>query len=155
MSEYQSAYRKFHLSDTALLRVQNDILVSLDSDNSTTLLLLDFSAAFNTIDHNILLHRLKHWFGITSSALLSLSSFLTNCFQTVIASNSKSQPVLIKFGIPQGSVVGPLLYSLYTTPLHYIISKYPGIRCHFYADDTRIYISFSPENASSVCFIYY
>ena len=66
-----------------------------------------------------------------------------------MASNSKSQPVLLEFGIPQGSVLGPLLYSLYTTPLPSIISKYSDIRCHFNADDTQIYISFSPEHASS------
>ena len=72
MSEYQSAYRKFHSSKTALLRIQNDILVSLDSGHSTALLLLDLSATFETIDYNILLHRLKHWFGISSSALSSL-----------------------------------------------------------------------------------
>ena len=67
MSECQSARHKFHSSETALLRIQNDILVSLDSGHSTAL--LDISAAFDTIDHNILYHRLKHWFGITSSAL--------------------------------------------------------------------------------------
>ena len=80
MSEYQSAYRKFHSFETALLRVQNDILVSLDSGQSTALL-LDLCAAFDTIDHNILLHRLKHWFGITSSALSLLLSFRSNCFK--------------------------------------------------------------------------
>ena len=149
LSEYQSAYRKFHSSETALLRVQNDILVSLDSGHSTALLLLDLSAAFDTIDHNILLHRLQHWFGISSTALSLLSSFLASRFQTVVTPNSKSQPVLLEFGVPQGSVLGPLIYSLYTTPLHSIISKYPGICCHFYADDTQIYISFSPENTSS------
>ena len=149
MSEYQSAYRKFHSSETALLHVQNDILVSLDSGHSTALFLLNLSAAFDTIDQNIQFHRFKHWFGITSSALSSLSSNVTNRFQTVVASNSKSQPVLLEFGIPQGSVLGPLLNSLYTTPLHSIISKYPGICCHFYADNTQMYISFSSEHASS------
>ena len=124
MSEYQSAYRKFYSSETALLHVQNDILVSLDSGHSTALLLLDLSAAFDIIDHNILLHRLKHWFGISSSALSSLSLFLTNRFQTVVTSNSKSHLVLLEFVIPKG-VLKPLLYSLYTTPLHSIISKYP------------------------------
>ena len=149
MSEYQSAYRKFHSSETALLHVQNDILVSLDSGHSTALFLLNLSAAFDTIDQNIQFHRFKHWFGITSSALSSLSSFVTNRFQTVVASKSKSQPVLLEFGIPQGSVLGPLLNSLYTTPLYSIISKYPGICCHFYADNTQMYISFSSEHASS------
>ena len=153
MSENQSAYRTFNPSKTALLRVQNDILVSLDSGHSSALLLLDLSAAFDTIEHNILLHRLKHWFGNTIFALSSLSSFLTNSFHIGVASNSKSQPVLLEFGIPQGSVLGPLLYSLYTTLLYSIISKYSGICCHFYTDDTQIYISSSPEHASSAVFI--
>ena len=149
MSEYQSAYHKFHSFETALFHVQNDILVSLDSVHSTVFLLLDLSAAFDTIDRNILLHRLKHWLGTASSALSLLSSFLTNRFQTVVVSNSKSQPVLLEFGNPQGSVLGPLLYSLYTTPLHSIISKYLGICFHFYPDDTQIYISIFPEHALS------
>ena len=71
MSEYQSAFRKFHFSETALLRVQKDVLFSLDSGHSTALL-LDLSAAFDTIDHTSLLHRLKNWFGITYYALSSL-----------------------------------------------------------------------------------
>ena len=153
MSEYLSAYRKFHSSETAPLHVQNDILVSLDFGHSTALL-LDLSAAFNITDHNILLHRLKHRFGITSSALSSLSSFFTNRFQTVVTSNSKSRPVLLEFGIPLGSISGPLFYSLYTSPLHSVISKCPDIRCHFSADDTQIYISFSSEHASSAVSIF-
>ena len=81
MSEYQSAYPKFHSSETALLRVQNDILDSLDSGHSIALLLLDLSVAFDTIDHIIILHRLKHWFSISSSALSSLSSVSSIAFK--------------------------------------------------------------------------
>ena len=151
MSKLQSAYRKFHSSETALLNVQNDILASLDSGHSTALLLLDLSAAFDTIDHSILTHRLQHWFGISYSTLNLLSSFPSDRFQTIIIiPASKSNLVLLEYDVPQGSVLGPQLYSLYTTPLHSIISKYPGLRCHFYADDTQIlYLSFSNELASS------
>ena len=136
MSEYQSAYCSFHNSGTALLRVQNDILASLDSGHFIALL-LDLSTAFENTDHNILLHRLKHWFGTSSSTLLS---FLATSFQTVIASKSESQPVLLEFGTPQGKVLGPLLFSLHTTPLHSMISKYYGHCCHFYANDAHVLI---------------
>ena len=85
MSKLQSAYRKFHSSETALLYVQNDILASLDAGHCTALLLLDLSDAFDTIDHSILTHRLQHWFGILSTVLNLLSSFLSDKFQTVIA----------------------------------------------------------------------
>ena len=152
MSEYQSAHCKFHFSETALLRIRNDILVSLIFHHSTVLL-FDLSAAFDTIDHNILLHRLKHWLGIIFSALSLLSSFLTNRFQTIVASNSKSQSVQLEFGIPQGCILGPFLYSLFTILLHYIILKYPGICCHFFMDDIHIYISFSLNMHHSPCLL--
>ena len=77
--------------------------------------------------------------------LLELSSFLSDLYQTVVASHSKAQPVLLEYGVPQGSILGPLLCSSYTTPLLSVISKYPGIRSHFYADDTQMYLPFSPE----------
>ena len=80
LAKFQSVYRKFHSSETALVYVQNDILVALEAGYSTALLLLDLSAAFDTIDHNILIHRLQYWFGISSTALNLLSSF----FLTVI-----------------------------------------------------------------------
>ena len=140
MSKLQSAYRKFLSSVTTLLYIQNDILASLNAGHSTTLLLLDLLATFDTINHRILTHRLQHWFSILYTALNLLSSFLSDRSQTVITSASKSQPVLFEYGVPQGSVLGPLLYSLYTTPLYSIISKYPpGLCCHFYVDDTHIY----------------
>ena len=104
MSNLQSVYRKFHCSETALLYVQNDILASLDAGHSTALLLLDLSVAFDTIDHSILTHRLQHWFGISSTAL-NLSSFLSDRLQTVITPASKSNPILLEYGVPQGSVL--------------------------------------------------
>ena len=148
MSKLQSAYRKFHSSETALLFIQNDILASIDAGHSSALLLLDLSAAFDSTDHSILIHRLQHWFGISFTALNLLSSFQSDRSQTIITPASKSNPVLLEYGVLQGSVLGPLFYTLYTTPIHSIILKYPGLRCHFYADDTQIYLSFFPELAS-------
>ena len=84
MSKLQSAYRKFYSSETILLYVRNDILASLDAVHCTALLLLDLSAAFDTIYHSILAHRIQHWFGISSTALNFLSSFLSDRSQTVI-----------------------------------------------------------------------
>ena len=150
MSQLQLAYRKFGSSETALFSVQNNILASLDAGHPTApLLLLDLLTAFDAIDHSILTQRLQHWFGISSTALNLLTSFLSDRSQTVTTPASKSNPVLLEYDVPQDSVLGPLLYSLYTNPLHSIISKYPGLRCHFYANDTQIYLSFSPELASS------
>ena len=104
------------------------------------------------IDPSILTHRLQHWFGISFTALnlLGLSCGLSDRSQTVITSASKSQPGLLEYGVPQGRVWGLLLYSLHTIPLHFIISKYPGFLCHFYADDTQKYYLFiSPELTSA------
>ena len=92
MSKFQSAYRRFHSCETAFQRVQNDIFVLLDASRSTALFLLDLSAAFDTIDYKILLHRLQYWFGFSSTALNLLSSFLSGRSHTVATSKLKSQP---------------------------------------------------------------
>ena len=84
MSKLQSAYRKFHFSETVLLYVQDDILVSLDAGHCTALLLLNLSAAFDTIDRSTLTHRLQHWYGILSTALNLISSLLLDRSQTVL-----------------------------------------------------------------------
>ena len=92
MSNCQSAYRKFHSYETAFLHVQNDIFVSLDAGRSTALLLLDLSAAFDAIDHSVLINRF--WFGISSTAFNLLSSFLSGRSRVVVTSNVKSLPNL-------------------------------------------------------------
>ena len=106
--------------------IQNDIRASLDVGHSTALLLLNLSAAFDIIDHSILTHLLQHWFGISSTALNLLSSFLSDRSQTVITFASKSQSVLLEYDVLQGSVLGPLLYLLCMTPFHFI-SLYQNI----------------------------
>jgi len=137
---------KFHSTETALLRIQNDLLLAINKQKLSALVLLDLSAAFDTIDHSILLTRLSSTFGLTGSALNLLTSYLSDRFQTVSINSHSSSPSPMTTGVPQGSVLGPLLFSLYTTPLSFIISSTP-ISYHFYADDTQLYLSFNASNS--------
>lgn len=145
VNKFQSAYRMFHSTETALLRVQNDILTALNNKSSIALVLLDLSAAFDTIDHDILLSRLKNNFGITGKALGWIKSYLSDRSQRVVVNNIPSPDSEMKFGVPQGSVLGPLLFTLYMTPLADIVSQY-GLYYHFYADDSQLYVSFNPRS---------
>jgi hypothetical protein len=147
---FQSAYRKYHSTETALLRIHNDLLLASNEQQVSALVLLDLSAAFDTIDHHILLTRLNSTFGLSGSALSLLSSYLTDRFQYVTIANQSSAQKSLSTGVPQGSVLGPLLFSLYTSPIAQLLTKYP-ISFHLYADDTQLYISFSgPESSSAL-----
>src|SRR4051812_20966950 len=148
LSPFQSAYRKFHSAETALLRIYNDLLHSISQHKLSALVLLDLSAAFDTIDHNILLSRLTSNFGISGSALSLISSYLSNRSQSVSIQSHLSPSAPISTGVPQGSVLGPLLFCLYTTPLTYLFSNSP-VLYHLYADDTQLYISFSSSDSPS------
>ena len=138
-NSYQSAYKSGHSTETALLCIKNDVHISLSKGMPTALVLLDLSAAFDTIDHNILLQCLTSWFGFADSVLKWFSSYLVDRFQSVKVGDVLSDSSNLQFGVPQGSVLGPVLFSLYTTPLSKIISAYHGIKFHFYADDTQVY----------------
>ena len=145
----QSAYRANHSTETALLRVQSDLLMALDRGCASFLVLLDLSAAFDTIDHGILLARLQSWFGISGVALDWLVSYLSDRVQRVHIKGVRSTERELLLGVPQGSVLGPLLFSLYTAPISEISDRH-GVNIHFYADDTQLYLSFKASNTDEI-----
>ena len=147
-NDYQSAYRKFHSTETALLKIHNDILSSMDDGRVTALTLLDLSAAFDTIDHTILLRRLGNWFGVSGKALDWFKSYLTGRSQRIKLGNCLFSRSDLSFGDPQGSVLGPLLFTLYTTPLSSLVSEH-AIPHHLYADDSQLYVSFSSGDSAA------
>ena len=104
--------------------------------------MLDLSAAFDTIDHTILLRRLDNRFGVSGKALNWFKSYLTGRSQRIKLGNCLSSRSDLSFGVPQGSVLGPLLFTLYTTPLSSLVSGH-AIPHHLYADDSQLYISLS------------
>ena len=104
-----------------LCKIQRDILQALDSGRVAALVLLDLSAAFDTIDHSILTERLNKSFGISGDALIWIISYLRQRNQRVVTGNTPSADVTIEYGVSQESVLGPKLYSLYTKPLGYVI----------------------------------
>ena len=137
-SPVQSAYRKNHGTETALLRVQNDILNNLDRKNCVFLVLLDLSAAIDTVDHATLLSQLESTAGITSSARQWISSYIHNRTQSVCVNGTLSSKTVLLYGVPQGSVLGPQLFIIYTGPIAGITKKH-GLQVHLYADDTQLY----------------
>ena len=145
----QSAYRRGHSTETALLKVKNDILCAIDRKEVMMLILLDLSAAFDTIDHSILLKRLSERFGITDLALQWIESYLSERFQYVNINGHHSAQLPLKYGVPQGSVLGPILFSMYMAPLGDLIRKH-GANLHIYADDTQIYMCAKPDQSTMV-----
>jgi hypothetical protein len=151
--EKQSAYKKYHSTETLLVRVKNDIMTAMDNGEVVMLVLLDLSAAFDTIDHNILLKRLQYTYGIEGTALKWFESYLRNRTQSVIVNNTESSAKELKYGVPQGSKLGPILFNAYIAPLSKVAERY-GIIDHKYADDEQLILSFKPglqeSNAQSV-----
>ena len=137
---FQSAYRRGHSTETALLRVKNDIAETLDKKCTTILVMLDLSAAFDSVVHELLMTRLEQSFGITDKALAWLISYISERNQKVVVGSAESGGSVVTRGVPQGSVLGPILYCIYTKPIGRIITRH-GMNHHCYADDLQIYLA--------------
>ncbi len=145
---FQSAYSECHSTETALTRVHNDILLAMDNQKVVLLLLLDLSAAFDTVDHEIMLSRLEHRFGVKGTALSWFRSYLTGRTQSVVIQGTRSAEQDLNYGVPQGSVLGPILFCAYTAPLGTLLQSH-GVDYHFYADDSQVALAFSPDVLSN------
>ena len=146
---FQSAYRKNHSTETALLNVTSAVKTAMDNKQGTILLLVDFSSAFGTINHNILIRRLRLRYGIVGKSLDWLTSYLKERTQRVVIGDQSSSTTTLMTGVPQGSVLGPLLFSLYVQPIADII-RTNGLFFHQYADDFQEYTHFDLTHSALV-----
>ena len=137
-SKFQHGYKVFHGCETLLLKLVNDVLIGFDSNSGTILLLIDLSAAFDTVDIAKLLDILEKDIGITGFALKWFKSFLTGRTQRVKIENSLSDVLPVLYGVPQGSVLGPILFNIYTSSLSHVINNF-GFTTSGYADDNNTY----------------
>ena len=119
------------------------LLGPFDEGSMTTLIMLDLSAAFDVIDHLILLNYLEFSFGIREKALNWVKSYLNDRIKCVSVVDKTSPDVSLLFGVPQASVLGPKNYCMYTKPVGEIIKRY-NIKYHCYADDTQFYMTLKP-----------
>ena len=132
----QSAYRRArgHNTETALLKIYNDILMAMNRQEVVLLVLLDLSAAFDTVEHSVLISRLSTSFGIRGTVLEWFVSYLSGRSQRVSLSGKCSESLQLNQGVPQGSCLGPLLFTLYASKLFEVVKRHlPSV--HAYADD--------------------
>lgn len=149
ISEYQSAYRKNHSTETALLKINNDFLKEINKGKCILLILLDMSAAFDTVDHRLLIEDLSR-IGINGICQKWFDSYLKNRKQQVLLKNSLSDEININTGVPQGSILGPILFTIYINEIKNIFINH-DIRYHIYADDIQFYIDFYANDIDNIC----
>ena len=142
----QSGYRPHHSCETLLVRMTDDINKEIEGGNIVIVVLLDLSAAFDTIDHNILLDKLFKEYGVHGKALNWMKSYMSGRSFCVKIDDTISSLLELLFGVrvPQGSLLGPILFILYIKALQKISAKY-GLDIQLYADDSQLYISFHPS----------
>ena len=144
----QSAYKKNHSTETLLLKVKDNIQLHIDQGEVVLLVLLDLSAAFDTIDHDIILNRLEKTYGVQDKALQWFKSYLSGRCQTVNINSALSEKIPLKHGVPQGSILGPVLFNSYIAPLSKIAQLH-GIEDDKFADDEQMALAFRTTQLQS------
>ena len=145
--EKQSAYKKFHSTETLLTKIHNDIMLSMGKGEVTILVLLDLSAAFDTIDQDILLRRLENRYGVSGNVLKWFKSYISGRSQSVVINDTVSEKLSLKYGVPQGSKLGPILFNSYIAPVSEI-AELNRVKDEKYADDEQLILSFKPTSLS-------
>ena len=142
---FQSAYKNKHSTETALLMVTNGIEHALDDNNAVFLVMLDLSAAFDTIDHDILICNV--WsMALVSKAqpLIGFHSYITGHHFRLSVGGNMSEEFILEYSVPQGSIIGPKVFTMYSQYVSSIIRR-NGLNYHIYADDVQIFMSFDPN----------
>jgi hypothetical protein len=138
LTDCQSGFRSGHSTTTALVKIVDDLTLKLESGEMAALILLDFSKAFDRINHDLLITKLKNRFGFSKSALALIKSFLSNRKQRVISNEDSSNDLPISLGVPQGSILSPLLFAAFINDLSHVLNP---VSYHLFADDVQLYDS--------------
>ena len=142
---HQSAYRAGYSTELAMLKVQSDILLEMDQQKVCQLVLIDYSSAFDTVSHPQLLNTLTNHLGIDGTVRKWFQDYLSSRSQRVLFNGALSESFELTCGVPQGSCLGPMLFTLYASPVFEVIHKH-GLNAHGYADDVQFYGSFNPND---------